>query len=221
MLADVIDVIYTDFVKAFDKVPHNRLLLKLQHYNVNLNIVAWIQAFLTNRKHRVKLNNSFSSWCAVLSGIPQGSILGPLLFIIFINDLPEVCKEINNIFLYADDAKLFRHVKTQFDNLLLQDMINSLQSWTDTWQLKLNVDKCVTVSYGRQVDKSHSYYLSGGSTDCTLLRLDSFKDLGVTFQSDMSFKVHIANQINNANSMLGIIKRNFRDIKQNAFIMLY
>ena len=70
--------------------------------------------------------------------------------------LPEVCKEINNIFLYADYAKLFRHVKTQSDNLILQDMINKLQSWTDMWQLHLNVDKCVTVSYGRQVDKSHS-----------------------------------------------------------------
>ena len=91
--------------------------------------------------------------------------------------------------------------------------------FNDTWQLKLNVDKCVTVSYGRRVDKSHSYYLSRGSTDCTLLRLDSFKDLGVTFHSDMSFKVHIANQINKANSMLGIIKRNFRDIKQDAFIV--
>jgi len=78
-----IDVIYTDLEKAFDKVPHNRLLLKLQHYNVNLNIVDWIQSFLTTRKHRVKLNNTFSAWCAVLSGIPQGSILVPLLFIIF------------------------------------------------------------------------------------------------------------------------------------------
>ena len=77
--------------------------------------------------------------------------LGPLLFIIFINDLPDVCKEINNIFLYAEDAKFCRHIETHIDNSILQDMINNLQSWTDKWQLNLNVDKCVTVSYGRQV----------------------------------------------------------------------
>jgi len=216
-----IDVIYTDFEKAFDKVPHKRLLLKLKHYNVNPDIIDWIQSFLTNRKQRVKLNNNFSSWCAVLSGIPQGSFLGPLLFIIFINDLPDVCKEINNIFLYADDAKFCRHIKTYIDNATLQDTINNLQSWTDKWQLNLNIDKCVTVSYGRQVDTSHSYNINREGTVSTLVRLNSYKDLGVIFQSDMSFKEHIASQINKANSMLGLIKRNFRDIKQDAFIMLY
>jgi len=142
------------------------------------------------------------------------------LFIIFINDLLDVCKDINNI-LYADDAKFCRHIKTHIDNSILQDVINNLQSWTDKWQLNLNVDKCVTVSYGYQVDKSHSYNIKREGMVSTLVRLNSYKDLGVIFQSDLSFKKHIASQINKANSMLGLIKRNFRDIKQDAIIMSY
>jgi len=199
-----IDVIYTDLEKAFDKVPHNRLLLKLRYYRVNSNIIDWIRSFLINRKQRVKLNNIFSFWCVVLSGIPQGSILGPLLFIIFINDLPEVCEEIKNIFLYADDAKLFRHIKTQLDHVKLQNMINNVQLWTEKWQLNLNVDKCVSVSFGCRVDDSYSYYLQREGIDCKLQRLQAFKDLGVTFQTDLSFRNHIVDKINKAN--------NFKDL---------
>jgi len=89
-----VDVVYTDFEKAFDKVPHKRLINKLASYGIDNHTIEWIKAFLCNRKQRVKLNGKLSEWSSVLSGIPQGSILGPLLFIIFINDLPEFCEHL-------------------------------------------------------------------------------------------------------------------------------
>ena len=85
-----IDVIYTDFEKAFDRVPHNRLISKLHSYNITADIIKWIKAYLENRVQRVRINSSFSNWAKVISGIPQGSVVGPLLFIIYINELPDI-----------------------------------------------------------------------------------------------------------------------------------
>jgi ribonuclease P/MRP protein subunit RPP40 len=113
-----IDVIYTDLEKAFDKVTHKRLISKLESYGVNKEIVSWIAAFLNNRRQRVKINGFSSFWTRVFSGVPQGSILSPLLFIIFINDIVE-CYSSCNIFLYADDSKIFKHILTPYDSVLL------------------------------------------------------------------------------------------------------
>jgi len=102
-----INVIYTDFAKAFDKVPHKRLFHKLKAYNINENLVQWIIEFLTNRQQKVKVNGTLSEWLKVLSGIPQGTVLGPLLFLIYINDL---CDNFSKLFLFADDAKIYSYI---------------------------------------------------------------------------------------------------------------
>jgi len=216
-LGGQVNVIYTDFTKAFDKVPHKRLLYKLEAYKIGAELLQWIQSFLIGRKQRVKLNGKFSIWTDVLSGIPQGSVLGPLLFIIFINDLPEVCDQYANIYLFADDAKIFRHIQTNKDHTLLQKSIIELEKWCDNWLLPINVNKCSTVFYGRDVNVAYDYHLHSVS----LQHLTHVKDLGVTFNSNLTFTQHCAEKINKANSMLGLIKRNFIHVTTDAFLQLY
>ena len=120
------DVLYLDFKKAFDSVPHQRLLVKLRGYGICGNLLNWISDFLTNRTQRVRCGNSYSSSSQVLSGIPQGSILGPILFTIFINDLPECVSSCCHIF--ADDTKLYNSTK---NHQILQNDINQLQKWSE------------------------------------------------------------------------------------------
>jgi len=115
-----IDVIYTDLEKAFDKVPHRRLISKLRSYGIDEQLVSWIEAFLIHRKQRVVVNGTTSEWEEVLSGIPQGSVLGPLLFIIYINDVVEACGDRVNVFLFADDAKIYNYIAHQQDEVMLQ-----------------------------------------------------------------------------------------------------
>jgi ribonuclease P/MRP protein subunit RPP40 len=165
---------------------------------------------------RVKVNGAYSQWTPVWSGIPQGSILGPLLFIIYINDLVDKCHN-SEILLYADDARLYRHIKTHTDCTDLQNDLVRLNCWVDEWMLKLNVNKCKVVSYGRNIDYKFEYKVA----DTLLERLDSFKDLGVTFDTKLKFSSHIDEKINNAYQILGIIKRNFIHVTSECFLLLY
>ena len=123
-----VDIIYLDFQKAFDKVPHQRLLLK------------WIEQWLTDRIQRVVVDGEVSNWKSVLSGVPQGSVLGPILFLIYINDLDDSIT--SNVLKFADDTKLFRKVNTDGDKQYLQNDLVRLVKWSEKWQMLFNFGKC-------------------------------------------------------------------------------
>jgi len=215
-MGNEIDVLYTDFEKAFDKVNHEKLLLKLNMYGVNGNVVGWIKEYITNRKFQVRVNGKLSECFYVKSGVPQGSVLGPVLFIIYVNDIFELCDGKIEMYLYADDAKLFTVIKSANDQFLLQMCINSLVEWCDVWDIRLNVDKCQIVQYNF---KGFNYEYKAG--DFNLKVVDNIKDLGVVFENNFKFSKHIDNKVSKANSVLGLIKRNFCNLTTNVFLLLY
>ena len=141
-----IDVAFLDFSKAFDMVSHFGLLAELSAVGFKSDIVKWIEAFITDRRQRVVMGDSSSTWHKVLSGVPQGSILGPLFFIIYINDMPDsllhYCK------LFADDSKLIAIIRNSLDTKSLQDDLNKLTAWAGDWSMKLNSEKCQIMHLG-------------------------------------------------------------------------
>ena len=175
-----IDIVYTDFEKAFDKVPHQRLLSKLTSYGIHNSIVKWIESFLCFRKLQVRVNGKLSDWMDVYSGIPQGSVLGPLLFVIYINDLPEMCDKDGNLFLFADDAKIYKYVQGNNDATILQKCCQDLYNWSEKWLMKLNIAKCkiMTVTRSKKIiEYKYGFATNGGFVE--LERVDNMKDLGV------------------------------------------
>ena len=207
------DAIYMDFAKAFDRVPHNRLLSKARSLGIRGNLLKWIADFLDNRKQRVVLEKGTSNWAPVTSGIPQGSVLGPILFIIFINDLPQEIKSYIKIF--ADDTKIFRAIRSMSDINNLQEDINKLVNWTIKWQLYFNNDKCKVIHYGPN-NPNHKYLINN-----TELQIDSEeKDLGITFNNTLTFSNHIRQICSKANSRVGLIKKPFKNhSKQNIKLL--
>ena len=213
-----VDTVYLDFRKAFDSVPHKRLLQKVKSYGISGQILKWLQNFLDGRRQRVVLNGRQSEWKQVLSGVPQGSILGPILFIIFINDLPEVVGSMCKIF--ADDCKLYGSISSRADQDQLQEDINRLCQWSDDWLLKFNVRKCKVVTFGTQKFEFDYTMIEDGIAQ-ELNREDSEKDLGVHFSSTLNFEQHINNTVNKVNKIIGLIRRKFTYMDKNLFLTLY
>ena len=208
-----IDVIYLDFQKAFDTVPHKRLIQKLRGYGVRGKLLSWIEDFLFDRKQRVVLNGQSSSWTEVTSGIPQGSVLGPILFTIYINDLPDVIE--NMVKLFADDTKVSASVRNENDRDSLQKDINSLMKWSDTWLLKFNQSKCKHLHLGPETN--YSYMMEENSIDITTEE----KDLGIIVDDNLNFQNHINKQVKKANQKLGLINRSFKYMDKAMFLQLF
>src|SRR6266496_2281576 len=142
-----VDVVYIDIRKAFDSVVHPKLLFKIARFGIEGVLLDWIKNYLSNRYQSTVNEGFYSQWCEVKSGVPQGSVLGPLFFLLFMNDLPEfpISKhslKFSPIKLFADDAKLYHTVNCISDALFLQSMFTSLREWCDMWQLSINSDKC-------------------------------------------------------------------------------
>ena len=207
------DVIYTDFSKAFDSVPHERLFLKMESLGIQGDILKWVKSFLRGRSQCVNVDGAHSSWRKVISGIPQGSVIGPILFVIFINDMPDAVKQCF-CKLFADDCKLFGKVMED-DNRVQADLSN-LEEWSRIWQLPFNAKKCKAMHFGHS-NPRRSYSLNNQKLES----ISSEKDLGVMVDDKLKFHVHAAYATKKANQMLGVIKKTYVTRDANTISTLY
>ena len=214
-----VDTVYMDFRKAFDSVPHKRLIKKLAGYGIDGTLLTWLKNFLNERKQRVVINGKASKWNDVLSGIPQGSILGPVLFILYINDLPGVVGSVCQLF--ADDCKLYRNIKSEADLRELQEDIDRLCQWSKDWLLGFNIKKCKLVSYGNIHFETEYKLTDSDNNSHTLSSDDSECDLGILFKRNLKFDEHINNVVNKVNRISGLIKRKFTHMDKSLFLTLY
>lgn len=194
--------IYSDFSKAFDTVDIDILLSKLQKFGIEDSLLNWFKSYLRGRSIQVAFNGYKSSPFSPPSGVPQGSVLGPLLFNIFINDLGSKLK--CDYLFYADDLKIYTCVDSLIDVVKLQTDINTLYNWCEINNLKLNIKKCKYLPFSNKHNPiTASYHIN----NIQLEQVYSIRDLGVTFDSKLKFNEHISNIINKSYRCLGFITR--------------
>ena len=220
MDADIpVDTVFLDFRKAFNCVQHKRLLLKIEKLGITGNVLKWIKSFLSNRLQRVVINGHSSEWTEVSSGVPQGSVLGPLLFILYVNDLPaqvnSFCK------LFADDAKLYKDLQNLEDFESLQVDLDKLCQWTIKWLMFFNVNKCKVMHIGKNNPRfDNEMSDKQGNVKC-LKVVDIEKDLGIHIQENLKFDKHISLTVNRANKLVGLIRRAFSYLDEQTLLVLY
>ena len=211
------DIIYLDFAKAFDKVPRERLLRKVRAHGIRGRVLEWIRSWLTGRRQRVVLNGRFSSWEEVLSGVPQGSVLGPLLFVIFINDMDDTVELLTSILRkFADDTKMGKKVRTDVDRQELQEALDRLCNWAREWGMEFNVAKCKVMHLGHTNPK-FSYSMNGQKLEESLEE----KDIGVVITANMKPNAQCARAARTAQGVLGQITRAFHYRDRHVFVRLY
>ena len=196
------DVIFLDLSKAFESVPHERLLLKLNRYGIDGQLHLWFRNFLINRKQRALICGSYSDWSPVISGVPQGSIQGLAMFLIYVNDIPDNITSTTKLF--ADDTKIYRQINNKENSIALQIDLTTLKLWADRWQMKFNPTKCEVMRISHNKDKRSTRYNILGTV---LRNVSNYKDLGVIMANDLKWSKHVEETVHKANRVFGLLKR--------------
>ena len=209
-----IDITYLDFQKAFDAVPHRRLLQKLNDIGIRGKVLSWVETFLVGRKQRVVVNGTKSDWAPVISGIPQGTVLGPTLFLLYVNDLPASVQ--SKTMLFANDTKMYTSAKYQVERDRLQRDLDELGAWSKKWELPFNAAKCKSLHLGpgnpRQV-----YTIQ----HVPLEQVNWEKDLGICIDDTLKFRKQAAEAVSRANRVLGTIRRTFVHMDRKTLPLLF
>lgn len=205
-----IDAIYTDFSSAFDKVNHAVLLNKLNLRGIFGSLLDWFTSYLNNRPQVVSVKGYDSMVYYAKSGVPQGSHLGPILFLIFIDDLSQHLKHCK-FSMYADDLKIYREISSNLDVKLVQDDINSVVNWCETNGMILNSSKCYHIRFSKKKLPQESTYFINNNT---ITKVKEIKDLGVTLDYQLKYISHYNNIIKKSAQSMGFIKRNAKDFKK-------
>lgn len=207
-----VDVVYTDYSKAFDRIKHDLLLHKLSKIGIKGNLLRWFSSYILNRSQAVVINNYVSGWIRIPSGVPQGSLLGPLLFVIFVNDIDE-CFRTSQLLCFADDMKIISTITSYEDALALQADLVRLEEYCITNHLDLNPSKCTIVTFTRSNRPIlFNYSLKG----INLQRSSVVRDLGVIHDSKLLFNTHVDDIVSRAYKALGFVMRSsadFTDVK--------
>lgn len=213
------DVILLDYEKAFDKVSHRHLLAKVHHYGIHGKTFSWISDFLHSRSQCVLVDGQKSEESNVTSGVPQGSVIGPLLFLIFINDLPD-CVSSSTVRLFVDDTILYRQISSTADSETLQQDLNALQNWESKWLMRFNASKCQTLQVTNKKVPIPAVYTIH---DQVLEVVNSAKYLGVHLDSQLKFNTHVDAITRKASGTRAFLSRNLSHcsskVKEAAYTM--
>ena len=200
-----------DFSKAFDSVNHRKLIYKVEKLGIRTIFVHWIKQFLIGRKQFVCIDGVESEPCNVISGVPQGSVLGPLLFLLYVNDLPQqITSECR---LFADDALVYNTRNNSDD---LKSDLKALENWSHTWQLTFNPSKCSVLSIGKK--HSHQNYFLNNTK---LKTVNSHPYLGVELSSDLKWDRHIDKILAKANKIKGLLSRVLKTADTKTRLVAY
>lgn len=210
--SEPVDVFYLDFEKAFDKVPFMRLKHKLEHYGIRGELLKLVGDFFLDRQFHVRVGSATSRLRKVFSGVPQGSVLGPLLFLVYISDLPANLKCGRSIF--ADDTNCYSNPLV--NHVELQSDIQAIKQWTLTWQMPLNDRKCTILHLGAN-NPRYAYFVGA----IQVSEVKEQKDLGIIVTEDLKWETHISCLIKKANSLIFLISRAFKNLTPEMVLKLY